>query len=159
GLLALLQIADSAFPSGAFSHSYGLEQLVREGMLKGPEAVEGYAAAVVLSGAATSDGRAAIGAAEAAANGDLETVAAWDPALQRTKAAGELRRASLAIGRRFLAEARRFDTSGLLGSYEELVVNQGDLGSHAVTFGLAGGTLGLPGQAVAAALLQGTAAN
>ena len=28
--LALLQIGDSPFPSGAFAHSYGLEQLVRE---------------------------------------------------------------------------------------------------------------------------------
>ncbi|HWE60562.1 MAG TPA: urease accessory UreF family protein [Chloroflexota bacterium] len=32
-LLDLLQLADSAFPTGAFAHSYGLESLVQEGML------------------------------------------------------------------------------------------------------------------------------
>ena len=33
-LLALLQISDSLFPSGGFAHSYGLEQLVREGIVR-----------------------------------------------------------------------------------------------------------------------------
>ena len=39
-LLALQQLTDSGFPSGAFTHSYGLEQLVREGRVKGADDVE-----------------------------------------------------------------------------------------------------------------------
>ncbi len=33
-LLALLQLADSSFPAGTFAHSYGLEQLARDGRVR-----------------------------------------------------------------------------------------------------------------------------
>src|SRR5690242_9456334 len=36
-LLALLQFADSNFPSGAFSHSFGLETYIQEGSIHNKE--------------------------------------------------------------------------------------------------------------------------
>lgn len=36
-LLALIQLLDSGFPTGAFAHSYGLETLMQEGWVSDPE--------------------------------------------------------------------------------------------------------------------------
>jgi urease accessory protein len=46
-LLALLQLNDSAFPSGAFTHSYGLEQLVRQVVVRDVRDVERFVTSVL----------------------------------------------------------------------------------------------------------------
>ena len=46
-LVALLQLADSSFPIGAFAHSYGLEQLVRDGMVEDAAALEAFVDSIV----------------------------------------------------------------------------------------------------------------
>ncbi len=41
-LLSLLHLADSAFPVGGFTYSYGLESAIRHGLLAQPESVSEY---------------------------------------------------------------------------------------------------------------------
>src|SRR5689334_24385764 len=84
-ILGLLQLTDSLFPSGGFTHSYGLEQLVREGLVRSPEQVEAFVASLLLQSAATADAVAAVQAASAAAACDLPGILAADRALYRLK--------------------------------------------------------------------------
>jgi urease accessory protein len=101
-LLALMQISDSAFPSGAFVHSYGLEQLVRERRVTDAVGLERFVTSVLHESLGRADARAAYAAACAR---NLEEVVETDQALFATKATAELRAACVATGRRFLEEA------------------------------------------------------
>jgi urease accessory protein len=54
----LLQLCDSAFPSGGFSHSFGLETAILERRVREARDVEAWIASYLCRSAATLDGRA-----------------------------------------------------------------------------------------------------
>lgn len=158
-LLALLQLADSQFPSGGFAHSYGLEQLAREGHIVSPAGVEAFVRSVIVHQVATTDARTTAAAVRAAARGDLGTVLVLDEALFVTKAAAEARHASTMLGRRLLEEvgAHGEAATPLLSGYLDAVLRGDTPGTHAAAFGVAGATLGVQPEAVSGALLLTTA--
>jgi urease accessory protein len=104
-LLALMQISDSAFPSGAFVHSYGLEQLVREQHVTDASELECFVTCVMEESLATADAYAAY---QAACAESIDEVIEVDRLLFAMKAATELREACVATGRRFLEETTVF---------------------------------------------------
>jgi urease accessory protein len=57
-LAALLQLADSGFPSGSFSHSFGLETALAEGRVSGEATLEDWLRTYLRDGFATLDGAA-----------------------------------------------------------------------------------------------------
>ncbi len=155
-LVALLQLSDSSFPSGTFTHSFGLEQLVRDGLVRTPIDVEAFVTSVLTLSAATSDAAAARRALDAAREHDLEAVIDADRALYRTRAASELRNASLAIGRRFLEESSLHLDDALLHDYAARVRVDPALGMQPVAFAVVGSALGVDLEGCVSALLFGT---
>ncbi len=156
-LLALLQLNDSAFPSGAFTHSYGLEQLVREVVVRDATDVERFVTSVLTQTIARSEASAAYAATEAALDGDLATVAALDRALFALKPAAELRQASLTTGRRFLEEVAIHVESPLLDQYRTEVAADHRLGNYAVAFAVVAAAHGIEARYVPAAVLLSAA--
>ena len=158
-LIALLQLADSSFPIGAFAHSYGLEQLVRDGMVKDAASLEAFVDSIVSLQLAPAEARAAASACRAAALGDLELVLAIDHRLHVTRAPRELRDASVAAGRRLLEEvaAHSAGRRGLVPAFRDAVLEDHAPGTHAVALGVAGAAFDVPPGDVAAALLFSTA--
>ncbi len=57
-LAALLQLADAAFPAGAFGHSFGLETAIVEGRVGDAGTLRGWIEAYLLDGCAPLDGAA-----------------------------------------------------------------------------------------------------
>src|SRR6476659_4057962 len=57
-LLYLLQVANGSFPSGSFSHSYGLETLIQDGRITDAEDLADIACLWLRYGVATSEGGA-----------------------------------------------------------------------------------------------------
>jgi len=55
-LAALLQLADAAFPAGAFGHSFGLETAIVEGRVRDAASLHDWIARYLVFGSATSDG-------------------------------------------------------------------------------------------------------
>ncbi len=159
GLLALLQLSDSAFPTGTFAHSYGLEQLVRDGILPGPPAVEAYVRSVVRLQAGSGDARAVARAARAAADGDLAAVCTVDAALFASKAAEELRSASTTAGARLLREvtAHPEGVSGLVAPFLGEVSAGRTPGTHPVAWATVGTALGVDAESLTGAALFATA--
>ena len=163
-LLRLLQISDSAFPTGAFAHSLGLEAFFEAGELAGPEDLE-RAVGLHLDAAATSD-CVALRAAYAADT--LEELTSLDRLLSATKLTKELRAASAATGRRFLASvlagvlagvgALDLEEGGLLDEFSGLVRGGGSPGNLAVGYGVVAPHLGAGLEEVLSAYLYSTAA-
>jgi urease accessory protein len=153
-LLSLMQLGDSLFPSGAFSHSYGLEQLAREGVLRRPEDLQHYVELLLRQTLAPCDAVASLRAFEAASDGDVPAVIDADRALCRTKAPYELRAASLATGRRLIDEVSPHVDAPFLHEYASVLKTDRSLGTQPVAFGVVCAALGVAdGENVAASLL------
>ena len=155
-LLGLLQISDSAFPTGAFAHSLGLEAFFEAGDLAGPEDLERVIKSH-LDAAATTDCVALRAASDAASPEELVRI---DRLLSATKLTRELRAASGATGRRFLASvgALELEDSGLFGDFSALVRDGGTPGNIAVGYGVAAPHLGIGLEEILPAYLYSTAA-
>src|SRR6185503_4545913 len=89
-LLSLMQLGDSMFPSGAFAHSYGLEQLAREHVVLKPADLQRFVESVLRQTLAPCDAVAALRGFEAAKASDVASVIEADRTLLRSKAAFEL---------------------------------------------------------------------
>jgi urease accessory protein len=147
-LLSLLQLSDSAFPSGRYTLSYGLESLVQSGYLPAPSQTStllGLLSDSIRFGAAPSDGIALVCAHRAAgSNGDadLERVTAADMRLSAVKLPREVRDASTRTGRAVLAAASASIEASAVHKYADLVRAGRSPGNHAVAVGLLSACLG-----------------
>lgn len=147
-LLSLLQLSDSAFPSGRYTLSYGLEPLVQSGHLTVPcehSTLGRLLGDCVRFGAAPSDGVALACAHRAVGNlgVDLELLTEVDSRLTAVKLPRELREASTRTGRAVLATATAAIGGSALRDYAERVRAGGSPGNHAVVVGLLSASLGV----------------
>ena len=101
-LLYLLQVAGGSFPTGSFSHSYGLETLIQDGRIADAEDLAGVARLWLRYGVATSEGGAVGVAFRAARGNDLAMLAELDEVLTALKLTRETREASIKVGNAFL---------------------------------------------------------
>jgi urease accessory protein len=108
-LLRLLQLTDTAFPTGAFAHSFGLETYVARGIVDTAGALEAFIANTLLHAIAPSDGVACVAAAQAGAGWE-GLVQRLDRRLTAMKTVAEWREASQSLGTRFLRTATRLFT-------------------------------------------------
>jgi urease accessory protein len=156
-LLNMLQVTDSTFPTGGFSHSMGLEAFADAGELRDAEELE-RVVGLSLDSMATSD-CVALRAAHAA--GSVDDLAWIDGLLSATKLSRELREASAATGRRFLASvgALGIEDAGLLGGFSRLVREGRSSGNIALGYGVAAPALGLGVEEVLRAYLYATTAS
>src|SRR5258706_6887366 len=101
-LLAMFQLADSAFPSGAYTLSGGLETLVEEGIVQGPDDLAGCVRSMLLGRAARGDLAALLAGHRAASEAppDIGSIVAIDRRLEATKLAAEERQGARRVGHR-----------------------------------------------------------
>ena len=165
--LPLAQLCDSALPTGAFSHSFGLETYICEGVVDGEASFVSWLRALVSTQLTFSEGLGLRLAFEAVAADDWEAIAHLDAILVAQAVPLQVRRAGVTMGRRMLTIARLAlegtDGGRLLSRYAALMDtgNAGDTGgtggcrSHpAIVLAIAGYALEAPPAAVTAAYLQ-----
>lgn len=153
-LLRLLQVSDTAFPTGAFAHSMALEAFAEAGELQDAEDLR-RVVGLQLSTLATSD----CVALRAAYGADLEDLPRIDRRLTATKLTRELRAASASTGKRFLSSVVSLGVEdGRLQRFTEAVREGATPGNLAVGYGVAAPALGLdPEEALHACLYSGAA--
>lgn len=168
--LPLAQLCDSALPTGAFSHSFGLETYICEGVVDGEVSFVSWLRALVSTQLTFSEGLGLRLAFEAVAADDWEAIAHLDALLVAQAVPIQVRRAGVTMGRRMLTIARLAlegtDGGRLLSRYAALI-DTGDTGnaggtkgsggcrSHpAIVLAIAGYALEAPPAAVTAAYLQ-----
>ena len=168
--LPLAQLCDSALPTGAFSHSFGLETYICEGVVDGEASFVSWLRVLVSTQLTFSEGLGLRLAFEAVAADDWEAIAHLDALLVAQAVPLQVRRAGVTMGRRMLTIARLAlegtDGGRLLSRYAALI-DTGDTGnaggtkgsggcrSHpAIVLAIAGYALEAPPAAVTAAYLQ-----
>lgn len=138
-LLCLLQISDSAFPTGAFSHLMGLEAFAKAGELKDAEDLE-RVVKLYLSTLATSD----CVALRASHGAGMDALIHIDRLFSATKVTRELRAASASTGRRFLISVAALGVGGeALAAFTEDARSGATPGNLAVGYGVAAPVLDL----------------
>jgi urease accessory protein len=157
-LVSLLQFADSAFPTGGYAHSFGLERYCQAGIVRDRASLERFLLTQLEGTAGPGDATAAAGAQRALARGDLEACRRLDEALEAMKVVREFREGSRQMGRQTLRVAASLTADVRLGSYLDDVNARQAPGHHAVAFGMAAGALGWDAEATATAFLYSTTA-
>jgi urease accessory protein len=149
-LVSILQLSDSAFPSGRYTLSHGLEALAQSGRLPTPSRPSQLLALLTDSirlGVAPSDGVALACAhrahrSDGAARFDLLEHA--DRRLTAVKLACEQREASRRTGRALLDTAIAAFGGAALSALAERVSTGDTPGNHAVVLGFLTASLGVP---------------
>lgn len=115
--LALLQISDSAFPSGAFAFSAGLETLVSEARVSNPQQVGEFLEGQILSRWCSFDRWFLT---QAYVVKDYDDLIALDHSCEAHNTISGLSTASCRIGRATLSSHDRIGTPGIAQFYDAL---------------------------------------
>jgi urease accessory protein len=157
-LLSLLHFADSAFPTGGYAHSFGLEHYCQAGIVRDRAGVERFLLTQIEGAAGPCDTAAAAGALRAFARDDLEACRHLDETLEAMKVVKGFREGSRQMGRQTLRVAATLTANARLAAYLDEVNTRRAPGHHAVAFGMVAGALGWDGEAAATAFLYSTTA-
>jgi urease accessory protein len=153
-LLMLLQWMDSAFPTGAFAHSGGLETYTQVEAVRSPDDLLRVMEAK-LSGASTTD----MVVVKEAMSANQAQIARLDELCSAAKLARETREASEKIGRRMLSSVLNLTSDARLLAYQGEITAGRCAGHHAVVHGLACGALGVDTRAALLTFGYALAAN
>jgi urease accessory protein len=96
--LWLLQANDTAYPSGSYAHSFGLEELVESGVVKTALDLENFIAHQIIPALLTFEIPHFVKAHQAAANSDITILLEIDQELDAWRIPHEFRDASRRIG-------------------------------------------------------------
>jgi urease accessory protein len=152
-LWRLLQTTDSLFPTGAFSHSGGLEGLTSDGILSTAEDAERAVEEILVHSFARIDLPAAGLAHRAATAGDVAALLDLDGRVDSLKAPRESREAGRSLGR------RRLRIVAALEEYRRAVEEGRSPGQQAVVTGMHAAREGIERGEMMLAFTYGTAAG
>jgi urease accessory protein len=145
-LARLLQVNDSAFPTGGYAHSYGFEQIVALGLVSDAESMQRHILTHVWPALIHFELPVVRLAREAALKQDHAALVELDEIVDATKATRELREASRATGCQRLRAFMGAAPSSALVAFARAVEEDRAQGHHAVVFGT--GMAALPLHAV-----------
>ena len=157
-LLSLLHFTDTAFPTGGYAHSLGLEGYCQAGIVRDADGVERFLVSQLEGAAGPCDATAAVAARGAMRGGDLDACRALDDTLEAMKPVREFREASRQMGRQTLRVSERLTGDAHLAAYRDEVDAGNAPGHHAAAFGMAAGALDWGAEETAAGFLYSTAA-
>ncbi|MFI9599434.1 urease accessory protein UreF [Streptomyces sp. NPDC052043] len=141
--LGCLQLADSLFPTGLYTLSYGLESFAAETSVD-PLTLEALLIDHLRHGVAPTDGIALAIAHRAATTDDLEMAERADTRLSAVKLPREQREAATRVGRALLNVSSKLFGNPHLPAYLARVRQGATPGNQAVALGLVLAGLGVP---------------
>lgn len=155
-LLALLQIANSAFPTGSFSHSYGFETWIHDGVIRTPADAERRCRDWLRYGVATGDGVAMVSAFRRTLYSDMDGLVELNLKVDALKLGREAKEASQKTGAAFLSACRDVFRLKEISRLDAAMQAAGIQPHHALVYGVAAAGMGFSeGQAIETFLWSG----
>lgn len=134
-LLTLLQVSNSSFPTGAFSHSYGFETWLRGSEISGPGDAERRCRDWLRYSVATCDAVAVSQAYRETLYGDTTDLVGLNQSLTALKLSRETREASFKAATAWLAACRDAFDLPEIGLLERVGLVSGKV-HHSIAFGV-----------------------
>lgn len=135
-LLSLFQLCDSNFPTGAFSHSFGLESYIQEGKVHNQETFSKWLKVYLHEQLVYSDGLASRLVYEALVNEDIQQIWHLDRLLTVQNLPRETREGTQMIGDRMLKLTQSLYGMPILSQYREEVKHKNAFGHSAIVFSM-----------------------
>ena len=135
-ILPLIQLCDSNFPSGAFSHSFGLETYIQEDYVTTVEEFKQFLHVYILKSLTYTDGLGCRIAYDLAAEQKLEELWALDEVLYASCSSAESREASRRIGQQMARICLVLYPSDTLADYQQRIKKKQCYGHPALVFAL-----------------------
>jgi len=142
-LLALLQLANAAFPTGAFTHSYGFETWIDDGTVKNVADAEQQCLDWLRFNLTTCDAVAAVLSYRGTLHDEMSCIAEIDQQLNAIKLSRESRGASKMTGAALIAAGRDIFGLSQISRLADMIGNGECEGHHAVVYGVLSVGLGL----------------
>jgi urease accessory protein len=134
-LARLLQVNDSAFPTGGYAHSYGFEQVVQFGLVHDEESMARHLEDHLWPMLIHFELPVVRFAQKAALDGDVAALITLDANVDATKTARESREASRATGRRRLDAFCETASTPILTAFARAVDERQAHAHHAAVYG------------------------
>jgi urease accessory protein len=143
-LLSLFQLCDSNFPTGGFSHSYGLETYIQEGDVHDQASFSEWLRVYLHEQLVYSDGLASRLVYEALEEKNLEKVWKMDRMLTVQNLPRETREGTQRVGERMLHLMESLYEMFVLSQYRKRIQQKQCFGHPAIVFTMIGHYLGVP---------------
>jgi len=139
----LFQLVDSAFPTGTFAHSLGLETYVQQGKITDSQDFKQLLKNQLIYTIKTGDAIAVAVAHQAAQQANLPQIIDLDQILSAMKHPQELRKASIQTGKQFARNASQILECEFLHRYVASIRSGACDGHYSVGYGLSTATIPL----------------
>ncbi|KMY48439.1 urease accessory protein UreF [Peribacillus loiseleuriae] len=142
--LSLFQLCDSNFPTGAFSHSYGLESYIQEDQVHDQATFSEWLHVYLNEQLVYADGLASHIIYEALENEDFQKVWKIDRMLTVQNLPRETREGTQRMGERMLNLVESLYDMPILLQYKKRIKEKQSFGHPAIVFTMIGHHLGVP---------------
>ncbi|RHW36722.1 urease accessory protein UreF [Lysinibacillus yapensis] len=157
--LSLFQLCDSNFPTGAFSHSYGLESYIQEEIVYNQETFSEWLRVYLNEQLIYSDGLATRLIYEALEKGDMDKIWKMDRMLMVQNLPRETRDGTQRMGERMLNLVESLYQNPVLSQYRERIRHKQSFGHPAIVFTMVGYHLGVSQENTTLYYLYSTVVN
>ncbi|MED3549669.1 urease accessory protein UreF [Cytobacillus praedii] len=143
GYLHLMQIHDSAFPTGSFAHSFGMETYIQDNSIRNKDDLREFCSMYVRYNLASTDAIIVKEAYELAKKGDKQGLIHLEKICHGIKLSPETRKGSAMMGRQFLQTVYPLNDDELLMFWHEKLKSKEIKGQYPIIYGIYTAMLGV----------------